>query len=636
MHNHARLCGESFMDVVLIIGVMVTILTAIPVVIQMKNHPKGLVICFLAEMWERFSYYGMRSLLIYYVTKHFLFDDARANYQYGSYTTLVYLLPLIGGIVADRWLGTRKAIIFGGLLLVAGHFGMAFEGKPNQQTLIYSGHTYEFVHKDNDQKSDLVLKIGDNTYEYGPNKDGGLEVKSLPNGSPIPAVMPKGTYQLGVKSATPWAENVFYFALSLIIMGVGFLKPNISSIVGQLYREHDPRRDAGFQLYYFGINMGSFWATILCGLLNAKFGWWAGFGLAGVGMLAGLLFFTMGQPLLEGKGEPVNPEDLKKKVGGVIGKEPFIYILGLLGVPLIYFIVQNNELVGKLLTIGTIAILGYVAFEMRKLTKIENFRLSLALLLTFGSVIFFTLFEQAGSSLSLFAERNTNLNLTSEAVNFTFLGLNFIFANSEQYNAIVNHSSALWVNTDFVAAQTQTFNAGFILFFAPIFSFIFTYLGNRGIDPDPVKKFSFGLLCVGLGFLVLVWAAGTADSNYKLPLVFLAMTYLFHTWGELALSPVGLSQQTKLSPVHLISTMMAIWFLGSSLAQYVAGWIAALASTETVGGEVLDPKLALATSLKTFNMIGWWGVGLSVAFFVLSFFTSKWAYGANDTTPEIK
>lgn len=619
------------MNLILVAGIIVTLITSIPVIIQMRQHPKGLVICFLAEMWERFSYYGMRSLLIFYVTKHFLFDDARANHQYGSYTTLVYLLPLIGGIVADRWLGTRKAIIFGGLLLVAGHFGMAFEGKPNQQTLIYAGQTYEFVHKDNNPRADLLLKLGDKTYEYGPNKDGGLEIKALPKDAPIPSVMPKGTYELGVKSQTPWAENIFYLAISLIIMGVGFLKPNISSIVGQLYRDKDPRRDAGFQLYYFGINMGSFWATILCGMLNETYGWWAGFGLAGVGMLAGLLFFTLGQPLLEGKGEPANPANLKEKIGGIINKEIFIYILGILGVPLIYFVVQDNELVGKLLAIGTIAILGYVGWEMRKLTKVENFRLALALLLTFGSVVFFTLFEQAGSSLSLFAERNTNLDLTPHAINFSLLGKHIILANSEQFKALAGTDGSFWVNTDFVAAQTQTFNAGFILFFAPIFSAIFTYLGNRGIDPDPVKKFSFGLLCVGLGFLVLVWAAGSADYNFKLPLIFLALTYLFHTWGELALSPVGLSQQTKLSPIHLISTMMAIWFLGSSLAQYVAGWIAALASTETVGGEVLDPKAALETSLKTFNTIGWWGVGIAVIFFLLSFVTAKWAYGADET-----
>ncbi|MCA0372667.1 MAG: MFS transporter [Proteobacteria bacterium] len=626
------------MDIILLIGVLVTVGTIIPVITQMKNHPRGLIICFFAEMWERFSYYGMRALLIYYVTSHFLFQDERASHQYGSYTTLVYLLPLVGGIVADRWLGTRKAIVFGGLLLVAGHFGMAFEGKPNQQTLIYQGNTYEFVDskaKKEGAKKELVLKVGDQTYQYGPNKEGGLEVQGLPKDAPIPSIMPKGTYELSVKSETPWAEKAFFLSISLIIMGVGFLKPNISTIVGQLYPDKDPRRDAGFQLYYYGINLGAFWAAILCGLLGQKVGWWAGFGLAGFGMLLGLVLFMGGKKHLEGKGEPPAPTALKEKVGGIISRENLIYACGLLGVTLVFFIVQRNELVGRALAAGSIAVLAYVFYSMRNLTKQENFRLLLALLLTLGSVVFFTLFEQAGSSLSLFAERNSSMNILPAPFAIEMFGKQFAFASSEQLALLKNlRPDHILVNMGIAPAQTQSFNAGFILIFAPIFSAIFTYLGRKQIDPDPVKKFAFGMVCVGLGFLILVWGKGAADSAFRLPLIFLFLTYLFHTWGELALSPVGLSQQTKLSPPFLASTMMAIWFLGSAAAQFVGGIIAGHASTETVGGVVLDNQDALETSLKTFQTIGMWGIYIGIGFFILSFFVSKWAYGANDTNAE--
>ncbi len=270
---------------------------------------------------------------------------------------------------------------------------------------------------------------------------------------------------------------------------------------------------------------------------------------------------------------------------------------------------------------------------MRNLKKEENFRLLLAMLLTIGSVVFFTLFEQAGSSLSLFAEQNSNMSILPSPFTLDIGGVQYAFASSEQIGMLSNlRPDHKWIDMGITPAQTQSFNAGFILIFAPIFSALFTFLGNKNIDPDPVKKFAFGMICVGLGFLVLVWGKGAADSAFRLPLIFLFITYLFHTWGELALSPVGLSQQTKLSPPFLASTMMAIWFLGSAAAQYIGGFIASHASTESVGGQVLDPQKALETSLQVFQTIGMWGIYIGIGFFVLSFFVSKWAYGANDTT----
>jgi POT family proton-dependent oligopeptide transporter len=622
-------------SIVVIAGILVTLLTGIPVLIQLlRDHPRGLFILFFAEMWERFSYYGMRGLLIFYLTQHFLFDDTFSNTQYGSYTTLVYLLPLIGGLLADRYLGTRKAVAFGALLLVAGHFTMAIEGRPAQQTLTYNGARYEFVVEGRGEERQAMIAVGEGKYEYGAAPGGGLEIKGLPATAPIPAVLPKDSYTLS-ESRDEKYVGIFFLALSLIIMGVGFLKPNISSIVGQLYKQGDPRRDPGFTLYYYGINLGAFWAAVLCGYLGQTVGWWAGFGLAGVGMLIGYLAFVVGKPLLEGHGEPPDPAKLARPVAGPINREHLIYLAGLIGVLLVFFVVQRNQLVGYGLGIGSIIVLAYVAYYMAtKSTKVERERLGLAMVLIFGAVVFFTLFEQAGTSLNLFADRNTNLGLIADPITFDFLGRTVFLGTREMALAPGAPADMLWIDMGFTAAQTQSFNAGFILIFAPIFAALWQWLGTHGRDPNPVLKFGLGLLQVGLGFLVIVWAAGMADSAYRLPLMILAFTYLLHTTGELCLSPVGLSEITKLSPPMIVSFLMAVWFLSSSWAQYIGGWIAALAGTETVGGQVLDPAAALASSLQVFNIIGWGGIAFGVLFFILSPFIKHWAHGVNEEGPE--
>jgi POT family proton-dependent oligopeptide transporter len=582
------------MNLIVIIGIVITLATGVPVLLQMlKNHPRGLIPLFFAEMWERFSYYGMRGILIFYLTQHLLFDDSQASAQYGSYTSLVYLLPLIGGIIADRWLGTRKAVAFGALLLVAGHFTMAIEGRPAQQTLTYAGQTYQVAAEGRMENRQVHLVIGDGRYEFGPAADGGMAIKDLPATAPLPAELPKGSYTMQ-KTQDPIGIMAFYIAVSLIIMGVGFLKPNISTIVGQLYPQGDPRRDSGFTLYYYGINLGAFWASVLCGLLGETVGWWAGFGLAGIGMLAGFVVFVLGKKHLQGKGEPPVPAALKEKVAGPLNREWAIYVLGVLGVIPVYFLVQYNAVVGWGLGLATVVAIAFIVwFLVAKCTKIERERMFLALVLIFGAVVFFTLFEQAGTSLNLFAARNVDL-----------MGIS--------------------------AAQTQSFNAGFILIFAPVFAAAWAWLAQRGRDPNPTLKFGFGLLQVGLGFLVVVWAQGLADEQFRMPLFMLGLLYMLHTTGELCLSPVGLSEITKLSVASIVSFMMAVWFLSSSIAQFVGGKIAGLMGTETVGGQVLDPAAALATSLDGFNKLGWAGVGCGAVFVVASFFIKHWAHGAND------
>jgi proton-dependent oligopeptide transporter, POT family len=581
-------------NIVFAAGILITVLTIIPVAKEMNNHPKGLRVLFFAEMWERFSYYGMRGLLTVYLVQHFLFDQAEAQKTYASYTTLVYLTPLLGGIIADRFLGTRKAIAFGALALVAGHFAMGFEGKATTQTLTYSGATYEFVTEGRNENYVAKLKVGDAAYEYT-GSEAGLEIKGLPPTAPIPALLPTGSYELKkVKGGGPF-EYIFYLALSLIILGVGFLKPNISSIVGQLYPSGDPRRDPGFTLYYYGINLGAFWAAIVCGALGTAVGWWAGFGVAGLGMLAGYIAFVRGKDSLEGKGEPPNPEALKKSILGPINLEMAIYIGAVVSIPAIWLLVQNNAAVGTALAIGSAAVLLYIVANMFQSSKEEAGRLILALVLILASVFFWTLFEQAGSSLSLFTAGNVALP-----------------------------DNGFWSMS---APQTQSFNAGFILIFAPVFAILWAKLGQRGMDPSAPMKFAMALVQVGLGFLILVFGAKFANADARVPIIFLALAYLLHTTGELCLSPVGLSWMTKLSTPKLVSTLMATWFLSSSAAQFLGGIIAQYTATETVAGQVTNPAKALATSIDVFNTIGWWAIGLGIALGLASPLLKKLAHG---------
>jgi len=620
------------MNIVVILGIVITLVTGVPVLLQMmKHHPRGLMVLFFAEMWERFSYYGMRGILIFYLTQHLLFDDTVAGAQYGSYTSLVYLLPLIGGILADRYLGTRKAVAFGALLLVAGHFTMAYEGRPAQQTLTYAGQSYPVSAEGRMEDRQVHLMVGGKPYEFGLAKDGGLEVKGLPSGAPLPSDLKAGSYTLA-KAADRAGVNAFYLAVSLIIMGVGFLKPNISTIVGQLYPQGDPRRDAGFTLYYYGINLGAFWASVLCALLGQNVGWWAGFGLAGVGMALGWIVFVLNKKRLEGHGEPPDPELLKKPFLGPINREWTIYAAGLLGVAPIWLLVQHNDLVGVGLIASTLAAVVFIAwFMIAKCDKVQRERMGLSAVLIFGSVVFFTLFEQAGTSLNLFAARNVDLSVTHAATSFA--GLPMGSAHQLAQAGITPSHWWEWIDTGIGAGQTQSFNAGFILIFAPVFAALWAWLGQRRMDIDATLKFGLALIQVGLGFLVVVWGAGLAGSDFRVPMMLLGLLYLLHTTGELFLSPVGLSQVTKLSVASMVSFMMAVWFLSSAIAQYVGGIIAGMAGTETLGGQVLDPAAALASSLKVFNMLGWWGLGFGVAFIALSFLIKGWAHGADDHAP---
>ena len=593
---------------VIILGVVITLATCIPVFNQMRRHPRGLHILFFAEMWERFSYYGMRGLLIFYLTQHFLFDDRTAQAQYGSYTALVYLLPLLGGFLADRYLGNRKAIAFGALLLVAGHLTMGLHGPEARQHIEYQGRSYELVVEGRGAGRQVFVDTGSQLCLFGGSEEetgcsanvtpeGGLVFAGLDGASAIPAVIPDITSHLSEPERSVLFTNILFLALALIVMGVGYLKANISSIVGQLYPEDDPRRDGGFTLYYYGINLGAFWASILCGYLGQTVGWWAGFGLAAVGMAFGwlvfvrrrLVFWAAGDVQLpDAVGAPPEPERLKKKIIGPVSFETFLYLLAIPGVLVIWYLIQSPQYTFWTLMSGLVIFGGYMVYYMvTKCSWKENQQLILALLLIFISVVFWSLFEQAGSSLNQFAERNTDLP-------------------SEGFLTVT-------------PAQTQSFNSGFILLFAPAFAALWAWLGARRLDPNTPLKFALALVQVGLGFWVLVWGVQFADENYRVPLVFLAGAYLLHTTGELCLSPVGLSMITKLSPAAVVSFMMAGWFLSSAFAQYVAGLIAQFTASDTVAGQVLDPGRALTTYEAVFWSLGVVAITLGVLLGIVSF-----------------
>jgi proton-dependent oligopeptide transporter, POT family len=590
------------MNMVAVVGIFITLVTAVPVFLQMRRHPRGLFILFFAEMWERFSFYGMRGLLIFYLTQHFLFDDTFANGQYGTYNSLVYLLPLIGGILADRYLGTRKAVAFGALLLVAGHATMAIEGEPATQILTYQSQQYDFKVEGRGNTREVRLIVDGADYAIGATPGGDIAIKDLPTNATLPPILEKGGFELSVKDRDPLYTGIFFLALSLIVMGVGFLKPNISSLVGQLYPRADPRRDAGFTLFYYGINLGSFWAAILCGWLGQEVGWWAGFGLASIGMAAGYVVFVMGKPLLQGHGEPPNPAKLARRIAGPVNLEWIIYALVLLGVGLVWLLVQRFELVGYALGVGSIGVLSYLFYFMAtQCTRAESGRMALALVLIAFSVVFFTLFNQAGSSLNQFAQRNTELSLFGVAI---------------------------------TPAQTQSFNSGFILLLAPLFAGMWAYLEPRRLDPNAPAKFGLAMLQIAAGFAVLVWGAENyVSADFRVPMIFLVLMYLLHTTGELFLSPVGLSQMTRLSPAATVATIMATWFLGSAWAGYAAALIARLTAAQTVAGQVLDPAAALQNYIAVFSNVAMWGAIIGVVVLIVSPFLGRLDKPAAEVPP---
>ena len=577
---------------------------------ELFGHPKGLYVCFTTELWERFSFYGMKYLLLLYLTKYHLFSDEAGFDVLGSYAGLVYALPVIGGLIADRYLGMRKSVLFGGILLSLGHILMAVEG---HQAINYAAGT--ILANDLTLASGQVLVAGTTLTE---------------------SIMFRDTAAL----------NVFYFALALIVMGVGYLKPNISTIVGKLYSKDDPRRDSGFTIFYMGINIGSFFATIICAYLGETYGWKYGFGAAGIGMIIGLFTFMRGQKYLYGHADPSDPEILTEKVFGPVNREWLIYLVSLpfLAVlwllvqhePVVYFtqnlflivaivsiilysmvherVTDNNRtaylfaagaiivgiialvvqvgfvtstaLVSEALLYAAIAlIVAFIIYGFKTHNSAEFGRTVVLMILILSTVVFWALFEQSAGSMTLYADRVVD----REVGGITF-----------------------------TAGQFGSLNAGFIMLLSIPFAALWVWLAKRNLEPSTPVKFGLGILQAGLGFAVLVLGAQFPDQAGKVAAIWLVLAYLLHTTGELCLSPVGLSAVTKLSISRVVGVSMGTWFLATALSETVATRLGKLAAIDTTGGEATDIASALANYTSLFEFLMYVGIAAGLVVFLIS------------------
>ena len=633
------------------------------------GHPKGLAILFLTEMWERFSYYGMRALLIFYLTQHFLFSDQRSSLIYGAYTALVYVMPVLGGILADRYLGSRKAVTFGAVLLVLGHFGMAFEGETAQQYVEYQGSSYEMVTEGRGDEAQRFLTVDGQRSAISFDSDGIALEQPLNLGGSSTSVIPADAYSMRAER-DDFYLNIFYLSLALIISGVGFLKANISTIVGALYGDEDPRRDGGFTIFYMGINLGSFIAVLLCGYLGQTVGWAYGFGAAGIGMLLGLLVFLAGQKHLQGRAEPPDPQKLKEKAFGPINTEWAVYLGGVLMVLVSYFLVKNEALVGDLLNgfglLMMAVIIGMSLFVFGRPKDGKNPTMEIAI---FGigiaimavPVIIQALNTQgwvnaadysslitswplaAGGALVLLVVVLDIIKIPAVDRDRMLLALFLIVLQLPFWALFEQAGSSLNLFTDraverslfgwdIPASWFQSLNAGFIFLLAPVFAWLWVKLAKRNLEPNTVSKFGLGILQLGLGFMVLVWGMGHAGVDGKVAMVWVVLLYLLHTMGELCLSPVGLSAITKLSVPRVVGMMMGAWFLASGFGNYIAGVIAATTGAETVGGEIVDLAAAKQNYADVYWNVGVVAVGIAIVVFILAPFLKKLGHGRAEST----
>ena len=565
------------------------------------GHPRQLARLFTTEAMERFGYYGMRALLTLYLAQHFLFSDQTTTGLYGGFTALVYLTPLIGGLMADRFLGSKRSVKFGAILMSLGYLTLCFGGQPAKPYALIDGQRFEVVQQGSGESVKQFVVDAGRQLEIKGNDDKSVSLLA-PDGSEARKIAAGGFEAQGERSRS--SVFLLLIGLALVVIGNGFFKPNISTMVGSLYADGDRRRDAGFTIFYMGINLGSLFSQILCPLLAVGMGswgglgWWAGFALAAAGMLVSWLLIQFDGGKLDGIGD--RPE------GAPANRDIIIYVGALLAIPVVWFLftnlmnsappaegsgivgyVANLPIMGKIM-FGTfiIAVPGILIWSFLKGTKAEFQMMIAAMVLITFNTVFWTLFEQAGSSLTLFADRNTDLSVFG------------LFSIS--------------------AGQTQFFNAAFIVLLAPLFSMLWNGMARKGIEPAIPVKFGVALMGVGAGFLFLVWGAQFAGPDFKVGLWWLAGLYLIHSIAELCISPVVLSMITKLSIARIVGMMMGVWFLSIAVAQYVAGLVAQVASVETVGGQVTNLQVSLNTYVGVFSTIGWVAIAIGVLLLLLS------------------
>ena len=507
-----------------------------------KGHPKGLYLLFVTEMWERFSYYGMRGLFMLYMVQALLFDKEFASQIYGSYTGLVYLTPLLGGYIADRYWGNRKSIFWGGIMMALGQFLMFFSA------MYYT---------------DVAV-----------------------------------------------AKYLMFLGLGALIMGNGFFKPNISTMVGSLYEPHDSRKDSAFTIFYMGINLGAAIAPFWCGLVGntgnpEDFKW--GFLSAGVGMLLSVIVFEAlkNKYLItpEGEGIGMVPEKVKKeevKQGGkkIDAKTCFSIVAAVLLTLLfsINFDSSSDSLfsgadwIGSAIYAVAIVMPTFIILD-KSLTKVEKQRIFVIYIIAFFVIFFWAAFEQAGASLTFFADEQTNRNILGWEMPTTFF---------------------------------QSFNAIFVIMFAPLFALLWTFLGKRGAEPSSPLKMSIGLFLLAMGYLVIAFGVKGIDAGTKVSILWLTSLYFLHTMGELCLSPIGLSMVNKLAPARFASLLMGVWFLSSAAANKFAGTLSGLyPDVDKETGETITKYFAGYEISSLFDFFMLFVVMASVASVVL-FFLSKY------------
>ena len=491
------------------------------------GHPKGLFVCFLTEMWERFAFYGMKALLLLYLTKHHLFTDTDGYLLLGTYAGLAYALPLLGGIMADRWLGMRRAVIFGGILLVLGQLGMAWTG-------------------------------------------------SAATGVPENAVRDL------------FAVQVMYASLALIGVGVGFLKPNISTIVGRLYPEHDPRKDSGFTIFYMGINVGAFLSSLIVGYVGINYGWGWGFGLSGVMMALGLVQFMLGRRHLLGQAEPPAPLStataMKIYAGGLVLAVAVWQVLqtridlGPLSALAGGHEVTLTEVVAVVLGIGLYA--WFIRLLFSGISAAEKGRMIMLMVLITVSALFWGLYEQTYGPWLALADR---------AMDLTTFGITWN------------------------AAQTTAIGALAVISLSPVFAWIWPRLDKLGLNPSYPAKFAWGLVFCGLAFGVLAFATANPSADTGLvSLWWMVLAYFVLVVGEMVLSPVGLSAVTTLSIPRAVGMMMGAWFLFSAFGEIIAGRLGTWAAIP----HDATRETALATYTDVFTSMMWIGLVAGALLFV--------------------
>ena len=574
------------------------------------GHPRQLARLFTTEMWERFGYYGMRALLTLYLTKHFLFSDSQATGLYGGYTALVYLTPLVGGLLADQFLGSKRAIKFGAIVMAIGYFTLAFGGSAAKPYATISGQRYEVVvdnfvdRPTSDPRETRYLVDHGQKLQIRGNEDGSI---SLLNNGQEARRLPKGAMESGA-DRDPMTIAIMLLALSLISVGNGFFKPNISTIVGALYAQGDRRRDAGFTIFYMGINLGSILGQLFCPLLADYFGWWAGLSLAGVGMLISYALIQFDGGRLAGFGEP--PPDKRDR-------SLLIYLGALVAVPVVVFLFQN--LMNAVPAEPGSGFIGYLA------------SLSLMGKLLFGTFIVSVPAILAWSYTKGSRDRGPDDDRGDGADRLQRFLLDVVRAGGLLADPVRRpqyRPQRVRLVQPVGAADAEL---------QPDFHRLARAVDERAVDrarqagtgtvdPGQVRGCADGSRA---GFLLLVFGStfAGAGNNYQVGLWWLAGLYLIHSIAELCISPVGLSMITKLSIARIVGLMMGVWFLSISVAQYFAGIVAQFASVETVGGQVTNLKVSLDTYTHTFTTIAWIAIGAGVALFLLSWPLQKWMHG---------